>query len=138
MTAKFTRTLFAPCAALCLLAAAPAAQALTKCNGTIEVLNHSLRLVPYDNAQLTIKTRYAAPDARTDRIVVVIANAQIHHSRDGEKRTTHFQLTNQFQPNTPRVTEGTQRVDVRWCSVKEPCQIDKIEFNNVSCSEYGK
>jgi hypothetical protein len=138
MFAIVTRTLLAPYAIASLLAAAPVAQAITPCKGTIEVLGHSLRLVPYDNAQLTVKAKYSAPDARMDRIVSVVANAQVHHSRDGEKRVTHFQLANRFEPNAPRVAEGSQRVDVRWCSVKEPCQIDKIEFNNLSCSEYGK
>ncbi|MES3011856.1 MAG: hypothetical protein V4738_13795 [Pseudomonadota bacterium] len=138
MFAAFTRQLLLLCAAVLLLAAAPGAQALTKCNGTIEVLGHSLRLVPHDNAQVTVKAKYAAPDTKPDRIVVVSANAQVHHSRDGEKRTTNFQLLYQFQPNAPRVAEDAKRVDVRWCSVKEPCQIDKIEFNNVSCTEYGK
>lgn len=138
MTAPFTRSRLVACAALCLLAATPGAQALTKCNGAVEVLGHSLRLVPYDNAQLTVKAKYVAQDARADRIVVVSAAGTVHHARDGEKRTTPFQLSYQFQPNAPRVAEDATRVTVQWCAEKHPCQIDKIEFKNVSCTEFGK
>lgn len=139
MVTKTTYSLLVSCTSLCLLVAAPAARAITKCNGTVEVLDHSLRLVPFDNAQLTVEAKYTAIDSNPNRIVVVGATgATVHHSRDGEKRTTPFQLTYQFQPNATRVVQDSTKVTVRWCTDKAPCKIDKIEFQNVTCNEFGK
>ncbi len=138
MTADFRRNLSISCVSLCLMSAASNTYAVTDCKGAVEVLKHSLRLIPYDNAKLSIDAKYTIVDAKPDRTVVVTADGIVHHSQNGEKRTTNFQFFYQFAVASARTAEETKRVDVRWCSDKNPCQIDQIEVSKVSCSEYGK
>lgn len=138
MIATIHHKLFVASASVCMLVAASGAHAVTDCKGAVEVLGHSLRLVPYDKADLSVKARYSALDARPDRSVVITANGTVHHSRDGESRTTHFQFFHQFGAGSPHVAEQSQRVAVSWCSDKSPCRIDKVEATRVSCSVYAR
>lgn len=138
MTAAIGRNFSIFCASLGLMTAASSAYAVTTCKGAVVVVNHSLRLIPFDNAKLTVQAKHTIVDAKADRTVVVGAPGIVHHSRDGEKRTTHFQFLHQFAPGTARTAEDTKQVSLQWCSDKSPCQIDQIEVGEVSCSEFGK